>query len=104
MDLARLANGYVEERQPWAQAKDPANGAALDETLSTLARVLTVLCALFQPVTPERMAELADRLGFATVPTLQKARSVALAGRQIRKGDALFPRIEPSWATGTEDA
>ncbi|MEX2465454.1 MAG: methionine--tRNA ligase [Gemmatimonadota bacterium] len=104
MDLAREANGYVEERQPWTQARNPEDGPALDETLATLVRVLTVLCALFEPVTPERMAELAGRLGLEAVPTLQKARSVALAGRTVRKGNALFPRIEPSWATGTEPA
>ena len=104
MDLAREANGYVEERQPWTQAKDPGDGGALEETLATLVRVLTVLCALFEPVTPSRMAELANRLGFESVPTLQKARSVALASRKVRKGDALFPRIEPSWASGMENA
>ena len=104
MDLARVANGYVEERQPWAQAKSPDDAAALDETLATLARVLTVLSALFEPVTPERMADLATRLGFEQVPTLGEARSVALAGRPVHKGNALFPRIEPSWATDTDSA
>ena len=36
----------VEERQPWAQAKDPDRSAELDETLATLARGLTVLATL----------------------------------------------------------
>ncbi len=39
MDLARVANGYVEERQPWSQAKGGEDTAAdLDETLATLAQ------------------------------------------------------------------
>jgi methionyl-tRNA synthetase len=92
MDLARAANGYVEEREPWAQARDPARGDALDETLATLTRVLAVLAALFQPVCPARSAELADRLGLERVPTLHEARTVPLAGRTVRKGDPLFPR------------
>ncbi len=94
MDLARAANGYVEEREPWAQAKDPAQGEDLDETLASLARVLTVLCALFQPVAPGKMAELASRLGLTTVPTLEESRTVRLAGREVRKGEPLFPRVE----------
>jgi methionyl-tRNA synthetase len=94
MDFARRGNGYVEEREPWAQAKDPARAAELDETLATLARALTVLVALFQPVCPRKVVELADRLGLGGVPTLDQARSVPLSGNKVRKGEPLFPRVE----------
>ena len=94
MDLARAANGYVEEREPWSQAKDPDAGAHLDQTLATLARVLTALCALFEPVTPGKMAELAEHLGLERIPTLQEAIAVSLAGRTVRKGAPLFPRAD----------
>ena len=67
MDLARRANGYVEEREPWAQAKDPARASELDETLATLARALAALAAFLQPVCPSRMAELASRLGLTEI-------------------------------------
>lgn len=102
MDLARAANGYVEERQPWTQAKSPETAADLDETLATLARVLTALCALFEPVAPARMAELAARLGLEGVPDLAAARTVPLAGRQVRRGDPLFPRVDPGWGAPAE--
>ncbi len=102
MDLARAANGYVEERQPWSQAKDAATSDALDETLATLAHVLVVLCALFQPVTPEKMDDLANRLGFDTVPTLDEALEASVSGRTVAKGDPLFPRVEPSWGEAEE--
>ncbi len=95
MDLARVANGYVEDRQPWTQAKDPATAADLDETLATLVRVLAALCALFQPVAPARMAELASRIGLEGVPTLADSREVDLGGRRVRVGDPLFPRLVP---------
>lgn len=94
MDLARAANGYVEEREPWAQAKDPARGTDLDETLATLARVLGVLTALFHPVCPDRSAELAGRLGFDAAPTIEGARADAPAGRTVEPGTPLFPRID----------
>lgn len=96
MDLARDANGYVEDRQPWTQAKQ-GDDEALDETLATLARVLTVLCALFQPVCPDKMEELASRLGLDSVPRLDESVSISLAGRSVRKGDPLFPRVDPGW-------
>jgi len=94
MDFARAANGYVEEREPWAQAKDPDRSAELDETLATLARALVVLSALFAPVCVQQMAELAERLGLDGVPTLDEARSIEVSGRTVEKGSPLFPRIE----------
>ena len=100
MDLARTANGYVEEQAPWTLAKDPDQADALDETLATLARVLTVLTALFKPVAPSSMEELADRLGLTAVPTLDGAVTGSLEGRSVRKGAPLFPRVEPSWMSG----
>jgi len=92
MDLAREANGYVETREPWAQSRDPEQAADLDETLATLARVLTVLAALFEPVCPSRMADLAHRLGLKGVPTLAEAEKVGLTGNRVEKGQPLFPR------------
>ncbi|MEX2049326.1 MAG: methionine--tRNA ligase [Gemmatimonadota bacterium] len=94
MDLARLANGYIEERQPWSQAKDTKLAGALDETLATLARALTALTALFEPVAPAKMAELASRLGLDRVPTLDECRSVPLAGNRVARTTPLFPKVE----------
>jgi methionyl-tRNA synthetase len=98
MELARIANGWIEEREPWALAKAEAGGAAaarsLDETLATLARTLCALAALFQPASPAKMTELAQRLGLEGVPTLEASRSVPLAGRRVSKGVALFPRVD----------
>ena len=99
MELARTANGYVEERQPWSQAKDPSSGEALDETLATLARGLVALCALFEPVVPGEDGGVgAGASACEGVPTLEHARAVAMAGRSVTKGEPLFPRVEPSWS------
>jgi methionyl-tRNA synthetase len=92
MELARTANGYVDSREPWAQAKDASRVDDLDETLATLARVLTVLTALFLPVTPQKMADLARQLGLQSVPTFEQARSIPLGGLRVEKGAPLFPR------------
>ena len=94
MEFARQANGYVEDREPWAQAKDPGRAGELDETLATLARALVILTALLEPVCPGKMADLAGRLGLEAVPTLADAFTVPLAGRPVVKGDPLFPLKE----------
>jgi methionyl-tRNA synthetase len=100
MNLARVANGYVEEREPWALAKDPARVSELDETLSTLARVLTALVALFEPVAPTGMAELARRLGLEGVPTLDEALDIDLRQRSVTAGSPLFPRSDRRSGSG----
>ncbi len=91
MDLGRRANQYVEERQPWAQAKleDPE---ALDETLACLYKSLVWLTALFEPVMPEKMGVLAQRLGLSAVPTLAQAGSGLGPQDTVEKGDPLFPK------------
>jgi methionyl-tRNA synthetase len=94
MELARDANGWIEERQPWAQAKDPSAAADLDETLASLARCLVALAALFQPVAPAKMADLCSRLGLGSVPTLSGAETITLSGRKVRKDAPLFPKVE----------
>ena len=96
MDLARTANGYVDGREPWAQAKDPERAAELDETLATLARALTMLTALFLPVTPEKMTDLAKMLGLDGVPSLEEAVSTNLTGLAVTKGMPLFPKPDMS--------
>jgi methionyl-tRNA synthetase len=94
MDLARQANGYVEAREPWAQAKDPALASDLDETLASLVRVLVVLCAVFQPVVPAKMEELASCLALDRIPSIQESLEILLAGRSLTKGPPLFPRVD----------
>ena len=94
MGLARQANGYVEHREPWAQAKDPARASELDETLVSLIRCLTILAALLEPVMPAKMETLAETLGFRRVPTLDRALEAPLAGRSVTRSDPLFPRVQ----------
>jgi methionyl-tRNA synthetase len=100
MELARIANGWIEERQPWslakAEAKDPEAAKGLDETLSSLARALAALTALFQPIAPAKMAELAAQLGLDGIPTLDASRTIRLAGRRVTRGAPLFPKVDPA--------
>ena len=92
MELARRANGFVEEREPWALARDPERAAELDETLASLVRALVVLACLFEPVTPAKATELATRLGLDGVPLLEEAVAMDMAGLAVAQGPPLFPR------------
>ena len=92
MGLVSLANRFIERQAPWTLAKDPAGGPELDATLASLVRTLLVVATLLHPFMPERMGELARRLGVGDVPTLEVALELDLAGRTISRGDPLFPR------------
>ena len=94
MDLARVANGYIETNEPWKLAKDSAKEAELGEVLGSLLRALVVLSALFFPVMPRKMGELASSLGLPSVPSLEEATTMSLGGRKVVKSGPLFPRVE----------
>ena len=94
MDLARTANGYVEEREPWALAKDAQRSAELDETLASLIRALVVVASLLVTAMPEKMSELAEVLGLGHIPKLDEAEGMPVAGLQVSKAPPLFPRVD----------
>ena len=95
LDLAGAANGFVETRAPWAQAKDPARAAELDATLAALARALVALSTLLEPFMPGTMPELARRLGYDRVPALAEIASIDLTNRRVVRGGVLFPKEQP---------
>jgi methionyl-tRNA synthetase len=93
-ELADAANGFVETRAPWAQAKDPARALELDATLAALARVLAALTTFLEPFMPERMRRLAGDLGLDDVPLLDQVADLDLTGRTVQRGEVLFPRLD----------
>jgi methionyl-tRNA synthetase len=94
LELASAANGFVEARAPWAQAKDPAQAGALDATLAGLARGTAALATLLYPFMPGKMTSLAARFGLAEVVPLDAVAALDLAGRRVHRGEVLFPRPE----------
>jgi methionyl-tRNA synthetase len=94
IELASAANGYIEERAPWSQAKDAGRATDLDETLGALARGLAAVSTMLSPFLPERMSESIRRLGLSSVPLLDEVVTVDLAGKSVTRGDILFPRPE----------
>ncbi|HEX6940380.1 MAG TPA: methionine--tRNA ligase [Longimicrobiales bacterium] len=92
LELADAANGFIEERAPWHQARDPGQSDALDTTLASLARAVTAISSLLQPFMPRKMAELAGRFGFDAPPLLHELAALDLTGRRVTRGEVLFPK------------
>lgn len=95
--LVRRLNRLVEERAPWALAKDPERAGELDQTLHSLAEGLRAVAILLWPVMPGSMERVLGALG-------QDPARVALADARWGAGapgattapiPPLFPRVEP---------
>ena len=94
LELVSAANGFIEARAPWKQAKDPALAGDLDATLASLARTLVALTTLLHPFMPTKMEELARALGLEAPLPLDRLADWSHAGTRVRRGEILFPRPE----------
>jgi methionyl-tRNA synthetase len=93
-ELVRRLNQYVQEREPWVLAKDPAQAAELDSILYGLAEGLRVASVLAHPFMPESTEKVLAALGHVDL-SLDRARIGAVpGGAKIEKIEPLFPRVE----------
>ncbi len=93
----RATNRYIEQRQPWQQAKEE-DRHPLHVTLYTAAESLRVCAALLFPVMPEKMGTLREALGLSgDRPEMADLRTwgVLTPGTTVEKVPPLFPRIRP---------
>ena len=96
--LVGECNRYIDVTMPWVLAKNEADKPRLGTVLYNLlecARIVAVLIAPFMPRTPERIF---TQLG-VTDDALKSWDSIKTfggvqVGSQVRKGEALFPRID----------
>lgn len=95
MDLARAANGFIEEQAPWKLAREESGGAQLDAVLASLARALGRLALLLSPFMPGKCDELWKALGREDeLPTLDRFAELDLRGGTVARQAVLFPKIE----------
>jgi methionyl-tRNA synthetase len=93
------ANEYVDHQAPWKLARDPAQAAALDETLATLARKLAVETVLLAPFMPGKAQAVWEQLGGPGAVEAQRLAglpSLDPSGWRVTKGPPLFPRELPT--------
>ncbi|HEX8085737.1 MAG TPA: methionine--tRNA ligase [Solirubrobacteraceae bacterium] len=90
--VVRRLNAYVNETAPWAQAREPARRAELDQTLATLAEGLRVLAVHLEPFMPATAGRVMHALGGE-----RTSRAASLAphgsGCRLRDVPVLFPKI-----------
>jgi methionyl-tRNA synthetase len=87
----RRLNRYVEERAPWALAKDEARAGELDRVLATLAEGLRATAVLLHPWLPASSATLLAALG---APDLGFDGARLRAGKlgEVERLAPLFPK------------
>jgi methionyl-tRNA synthetase len=95
------ANRYLELREPWKGAKDPALAGRVRTTLYTACEALRITTLLLSPFIPRKCDELWSRLGIGGSPADQQLPEAAgwggiAVGSPTTKGQPLFPRIDAS--------
>jgi methionyl-tRNA synthetase len=98
-ELISRVNKYIVENEPWAIAEKPSEAKKLDSVLFHAAESLRLIAALIVPVIPKTAQSLWEQLGLEGKVTgirLAELRwSDELAGKTVRGGASLFPRLDP---------
>ena len=92
----RRLNRYVEEKAPWALAKDPGCAAELSAVLASLAEGLRVVTVALLPYMPSKTVELLDALGARELTT--RAFAAEGWGGRVAALAPLFPKGPPEGA------
>ncbi len=97
-ELISRVNKYIVENEPWVLAEKPAEAGKLDSVLFHCAEALRIIAVLLAPAMPKSTETMWQQLGLdgkiEDVPLNELRWSTELAGRTIRGGSALFPRID----------
>ncbi len=88
----RRLNRYVEERAPWTLAKDPAQAAALEQTLASLAEGLRVVTVLLHPYMPASTEALLGALGRPQLAYAEARFAAEGWGGAVAPLEPLFPK------------
>ncbi|MCW2972841.1 MAG: methionyl-tRNA synthetase [Thermoleophilia bacterium] len=95
--FVRELNKHVEDRAPWALAKDEANAELLATTLGELAEGIVTVAHALSPVMPSTSVKVAAMIGVDAGALQQWSWGIA-EGRDVTKPSPLFPRLETAKA------
>lgn len=101
MALADIANKYIDEKAPWALAKQEGSEVEVQDICSMGINLFRILMTYLKPIMPKLAARsedfLAETLDWEIIKT-------PLAGHRINKFKALFQRIDPKHVEAMVDA
>ena len=94
--LIRRANKYIDEKEPWALAKDESKKDELGTVMRNLAeclRIVSILIVPFMHTTSEKMRE---QLGLSDKEAVWEDafEFYQMDGCKVAKGEQLFPRLD----------
>lgn len=93
MNLARIGNKYFTDMEPWHSRKEDRQTCG--NTLHVCLQVTAALSVLFDPVLPNKMAQLRKELNISGKPNWGEiSESILSSGSTINKGAILFEKIE----------
>jgi len=98
-DVVDATNEYIASSEPWVLARSEDGQAQLDQVLWSSAEALRAAAVMLWPVMPGSATEILKRLAVdpaeAARPRLARDLTWRTSGsRSLRKGDALWPRLE----------
>ena len=96
--LVGECNRYIDANAPWVLVKTDEGKERLKTVLYVLCECIRIVAILIRPTMPRTPARIFEQLGLqeGDLTTWQSTGTFGLlpAGTRVRKGDALFPRIE----------
>ncbi len=96
--LVGECNRYIDANAPWVLVKTDEGKERLKTVLYVLCECIRIVAILIRPTMPRTPARIFEQLGLqeGDLTTWQSAGTFGLlpAGTRVRKGDALFPRID----------
>ena len=100
VEFLDVVNRYLETREPWKAAKDPARANTVPTTLYTSCEALRVTALLIASFLPDTAPKILERLGIpdalesARLPDDASRWGLLEPGTATSKGEPLFPRVE----------
>lgn len=92
----RRANKYIDEKMPWILAKDETKRGELETCMHNLAESIRIISILIYPFMHTTSEEIRKQLGiwYADVEWKDARVFDMMQGEQVKKGAALFPRLD----------
>ena len=94
--VVRRANKYIDETTPWILAKDEALKDRLDTVMHNLAETIRIISILIYPFMHTTADKIRKQMGLWYAEPVWDAALVfdMMNGEQVKKGDAIFPRLD----------